>query len=92
MPGLEVHPANGEGGGVDAGREVVQIIEDTSCYRLRRNVKNISFMCTQNYSSSYRRCKCARDGVGQPLDALLLIVEDEHVLVDDELVVAARKR
>ena len=48
-------------------------------------------MCTQNYSSFYRRCKCARDGVGQPLDTLLLIVEDEHVVVDDELVVAAGK-
>lgn len=43
-------------------------------------------------SFSYRRCERARDGVGQPLDALLLIVEDENVLVHDEFVVAAEKR
>ena len=46
MPGFEVHPANGEGGCVDAGREVVQVIEDTSCYWLRGNAKTfLSFMC-----------------------------------------------
>ena len=41
---------------------------------------------------SYRRCQRARDSVGQPLDALLLIVKDENVLVHDELVVAAREK
>ena len=41
---------------------------------------------------SYRRCQRARDSVGQPLDALLLIVKDKNVLVHDELVKAARKK
>ena len=50
MPGFEVHPANGEGGGVDAGREVVQVIEDTSCYWLRRNVKHFFLSCACQFS------------------------------------------
>ena len=67
-PGLEVHPADGEGGNVDAGGEVVQVVKDT-----RRDG---------------RRGERAGDRVGQPLDAPLLIVEDEHVLVNDQFVVA----
>ena len=33
-PGFEVHPADGEGGGVDAGGEVVQVVKDASGYWL----------------------------------------------------------
>ena len=70
-PGLEVHPADSEGGNVDAGGEVVQVVKDTRC--------------------DGRRGESAGDRVGQTLDAPLLIVEDEHVLVNDEFVIAGEK-
>ena len=71
IPRLEVHPANDEGGNVDAGGEVVQVVKDTR--------------------SDGRRGEGAGDRVWQSLDSPLLVVEDEHVLVNNKFVIAGEK-
>ena len=38
-PGLEVHPADGEGGSVEAGGEVVKVVKDARRYWLSADIE-----------------------------------------------------